>query len=45
MDSSFDDEDEGWGYPYSTESLVDEIDRLSDICNDLEGFMCEWDLS
>lgn len=34
MDSSFDDEDEGWGYPYSAESLVDEIDRLNDLADD-----------
>lgn len=37
MDSSFDDEDEGWGYPYSAESPVDEIDRLNDLAGDLDS--------
>lgn len=36
MDSSFDDEDEGWDCLFSAESLVDQMDRLNDIADDLD---------
>lgn len=41
-------EDDGWldswGSLFSSEALVDEMDRLSDISNDLDNYTYEWDL-
>ena len=41
-------EDDGWldswGSLFLSEALVDEMDRLSDISNDLDNYTYEWDL-